>query len=421
MPSLITTYSWSCTHDLLSFLKSVSSSRGTRSLIHSFCSTTDIFIFFVQLRLPDQVKMLGTTVDVEGVPNRSGGLQRFVIAILVLTITSTSLRFWSRSLAWHDAKMRDSRLFWWDDWFALTAAVLLLIQLSFELVMIHSAGFGQHLSTLSQEQSKLLFKLLYAGTFFFFTAVSFTKFSVLFFLTRLFPPRANPQWFNYMLWTCYALNIAWLIGIIFATVFLCDLVEKNWDPSLSGTCGTEYNLYLGNSVPSAIIDLAILLLPLPKLWVLQISIRRKLGLAIIFVLGYAVIVVSIGRFIQVALTGDALKNDFTWAAIPLFFWISAEPGISVVCASLPALLPLGRKLAERYPFAHGSQSDPSKQSTGFSAFRRDAYAYDSKNSKDIHLSSRGEHSACPESGLMGYETGNRLVLPQTAMRSTYHA
>ncbi|KAI1427578.1 hypothetical protein F5Y12DRAFT_783243 [Xylaria sp. FL1777] len=332
--------------------------------------------------------MLDSTVDVEA--NRSGGLQSFIIAIIVIAVTSISLRFWSRSLAWRDPALRDNRLFWWDDWFALGAVV------TTGLVAIHHAGFGQHLSTLSQEQFKLFFKLLYAGTFFFFTAVSFTKFSVLFFLSRVFPPHVNSRWFNYSLWACYALNTAWIVGILFATVFLCDPVQKNWDPTLTGTCGTDYNLYLGNAIPDAIIDVAILLLPLPKLWVLQISVKRKFGLGIIFVLGYGVVVISIGRFIQIARTGDGINNDITWAAIPVFIWISAEPGISILCACLPALLPLGRKLAERYRLAHGSQGSLIKQDASFPASQQ--YRSNPKNSEEIHLASQDSISASPRPG-----------------------
>ncbi|TGJ82435.1 hypothetical protein E0Z10_g6318 [Xylaria hypoxylon] len=339
--------------------------------------------------------MLGAAVD--GDADRSGGLQSFIIAVIVFTVTSISLRFWSRSLAWHDPAMRDNRLFWWDDWFALGAALLLLAQVTTGLVAIHIAGFGKHLSTLSPEQFKLFFKLLYAGTFFFFTAVSFTKFSVLFFLSRVFPPHVNTRWYNYSIWACYALNTAWIVGITFAAVFLCDPVQKNWDPTLKGSCGTDYNLYLGNAIPDAIIDLAILLLPLPKLWVLHISMKKKLALAVIFILGYGVVAVSIGRFIQIAQIGDGINDDITWAAIPVFFWISAEPGISILCACLPALLPLCRKLAQRYPFTHRSRSDISKQGDSFYASRQDKYS--SKDSEEIPFSSRNGISASlkPES------------------------
>lgn len=163
----------------------------------------------------------------------------------------------------------------------------MLVQLSLETVLIQRAGFGQRLSRLSDEQRRLLFKVLYAGNFFFIAAVSSAKFSVLFFLSRLIPPHVNSRWFNGALWALYGLNAAWAIGVIFATVFFCNPVQKSWDPTLSGSCGREFDLYLGNAISSAIVDLFILILPMPKIWALQASTKRKLGLGVVLGFGYA--------------------------------------------------------------------------------------------------------------------------------------
>lgn len=113
-----------------------------------------------------------------------------------------------------------------------------------------------------------------------------TKLSVQLFLRRVFPKNNSGTWFNLGLWVAHSINLAWLIGIVFGTVFLCDPINKSWNPSMPGQCGSTSSLYIGSAVPSVTIDLIVLILPLPKLWSLHIDRSRKIGLIIVFTFGY---------------------------------------------------------------------------------------------------------------------------------------
>ncbi|KAI0113584.1 hypothetical protein GGR51DRAFT_18886 [Nemania sp. FL0031] len=282
-----------------------------------------------------------------GDENRGPALQSFSIFVAVFTVVLVTLRFWSRSLALRGPR-NQVRAFWWDDWAALASTILLLVQIAIELVMIHKAGFGRHIGTLSDDEILLYSTLQFVDDFIFDTALTVTKFSGLLFLSRVFPRRANSMWFNAALWTCYFLNTGWLIGAYFGTIFFCDPVQKGWNPFLKGTCGETLDLFLGSAIPSVIIDFFILLTPLPKVLRLHTNLKRKIGLLIVFILGYAVIIVSIGRLVNVVKIGTNLNTDPTWESPVLFFWVNAEPAISIICLCLPAMLPLGRHLAHNY-------------------------------------------------------------------------
>ncbi|OTA82973.1 hypothetical protein M434DRAFT_400821 [Hypoxylon sp. CO27-5] len=277
-----------------------------------------------------------------------GGLQAFVIVMIIVTVVFLALRFWSRSLTPHSARATFHR-FWWDDWVALAAGAVLLAQLAIELVMIQDAGFGRHMNTLTSYERELFFKLLYVGDFVYDTALFLTKLSGLLFFTRLFPRHANPKFFNISLRITYALNASWLVGAYFGTIFLCDPVEAGWNPWLpGGKCGKTTTLFLGSAIPSVVIDLFILLLPLPQIWGLRISRGKKAGLFVVFILGYCVIVLSLGRLITVLTSGEGFNTDTTYVAIRTFYWVSAESPITIVCISLPAMLPLGNHIRHRY-------------------------------------------------------------------------
>ncbi|KAI1411805.1 hypothetical protein F5Y13DRAFT_200474 [Hypoxylon sp. FL1857] len=276
------------------------------------------------------------------------GLRGFVIVMIIVTVVFIALRFWSRSLTPYAARATFHR-FWWDDWAALAAGVVLLVQLAIELAMIEDAGFGRHMNTLTSYERELFFKLLYVGDFVYDTALYLTKLSGLLFFTRLFPQHANPQFFNIALWTTYGLNTLWLIGAYFGTIFLCNPVEAGWNPWLpGGKCGKTTTLFLGSAIPSVVIDLIILLLPLPQIWGLRITRGKKAGLFVVFILGYCVIVLSLGRLITVLTSGEGFNTDTTYVAIRTFYWVSAESPITIVCISLPAMLPLGNHIRNRY-------------------------------------------------------------------------
>lgn len=133
----------------------------------------------------------------------------------------------------------------------------------------------------------MIVKVIFAIYLNYDTALFITKASALLFLDRLFPDYTNALWFNLVRYVAHALNIAWFLGIVFGTFFMCDPVAKNWDLAITyGKYGSTTSLFIGSAVPSVAIDLIILILPLPKIWGLQTSNGRKLGISIMFFFGY---------------------------------------------------------------------------------------------------------------------------------------
>lgn len=82
------------------------------------------------------------------------------------------------------------------------------------------------------------------------------------------------------------LNVAWLVGMILGTAFNCNPVARNWDTSLPGNCGPTSSIWIASVVPSVFIDLLVLILPIPRIWAIKTSRSRKVGLSVVFVLGY---------------------------------------------------------------------------------------------------------------------------------------
>ena len=145
-------------------------------------------------------------------------------------------------------------------------------------------GFGRRGSSIpigyELEQLKVLFGLY----FIYHLSLTLPKISVLLFYARALGTKVKT--FKYALWVTHCLVIGWFFAMGFFTIFLCDPVEKQWRPSLPGGCHSITELWLACTISSVVIDLILLLLPLPILWQLQMKRSRKMLLMAVFACGY---------------------------------------------------------------------------------------------------------------------------------------
>ena len=75
-------------------------------------------------------------------------------------------------------------------------------------------------------------------------------------------------------------------------------MNKYWDgEAVEGYCRSADALYIGSAVPSVVIDFFVLLLPLPIIARLNMKNSRKAMITGLFVCGYLVIAISLGRLI----------------------------------------------------------------------------------------------------------------------------
>lgn len=83
----------------------------------------------------------------------------------------------------------------------------------------------------------------------------------------------------------------------FIKLFRCNPIRKTWLPTIDGKCilVTEYNILYSDCIISIITNLGILLIPLPMVWALQTSLRRKMRVFSVFA-GGIVYVQSVGPY-----------------------------------------------------------------------------------------------------------------------------
>ncbi|RGP69397.1 hypothetical protein FLONG3_7793 [Fusarium longipes] len=128
-----------------------------------------------------------------------------------------------------------------------------------------------------------------------------------------------------------------------------------WDPRIKGKCFQHQTLmWYINGILHIFIDLAIIVMPLPIVWKLQLPLSQKLLLSGIFGLGFFTIAISIFR-----LQWLTPQRDITWWNVTAASWSLAELVSAIACSCLPTFKPLVSK-AKRFAPSHGTRSGTSR-------------------------------------------------------------
>lgn len=111
--------------------------------------------------------------------------------------------------------------------------------------------------------------------------VTCVKLSILCFYRRIFTTPAFRLASSVML----GLSVAWFIAIEIASICTCIPIDHFWDLAKPGKCINYNNFFLSYSIIEIVIDLIILVMPLPSIWSLQLSRRNKWVVTAIFSVG----------------------------------------------------------------------------------------------------------------------------------------
>jgi hypothetical protein len=153
------------------------------------------------------------------------------------------------------------------------------------ILMIHF-GLGQHVWNVPSPNRIPLMKTLLAAQIIYPTAIGVCRMSALLFCSRVFRTRMSPTWFKHGIIIAHSFNMAWIIAVTVDKFFMCRPFAKSWDSRIPGNCSSVISYWLGSAISSVVIDLIVLVLPLPIIWKLSLSQGRKAALSTVFVCGY---------------------------------------------------------------------------------------------------------------------------------------
>jgi hypothetical protein len=177
-------------------------------------------------------------------------------------------------------------------------------------------------------------KLVIANNDLWALTVNITKASILMQYLRIFSTSITRV-------SCYILLVALLPATLWATLggpLLCDPVKKLWKPETLGHCLSAQVYWISVAGIDIGLDFLVLLLPLPAISTLHIARKQKLSILLLFLFGFFVCGVSVGRVASVLLA--ASQGQYTQSGYWAVTWSVVEANVGIICASLLALRPL---------------------------------------------------------------------------------
>ncbi|KAI0599760.1 hypothetical protein F4775DRAFT_108949 [Biscogniauxia sp. FL1348] len=261
------------------------------------------------------------------IPGYADNLQPWSIAVSVSVTVLALLSVGLRVLA----RREKGQALWWDDYMIIFSMAWNLLTLGFVFAML-AEGMGIHVESVPMENIIQMAKYLVVAEILYVFNLVWTKISILLMFYRIFR-------FSYIKKAAYVIGtfvILWVICITFLFIFICVPVEKLWYPELPGHCINQVGTWIANAASTILSDMAILLLPIPRIWQLQLRTSDKLALSCAFGLGFFVVFASAYRF-TVLFSYSALDPSYTLA--PTVGWTVIEMSAGITSACLPTLVP----------------------------------------------------------------------------------
>ncbi|KAK6077455.1 CFEM domain-containing protein [Seiridium cupressi] len=212
--------------------------------------------------------------------------------------------------------------------------------------------------------------LFYVAEFAYVIETTVTKFSILLLYLRIFPHQGLRKQIYCLMAVITMITVAFIISLFnYCKPF--PYTWWRWDNQQHGKCddiNAQTFIHAGLNI---VLDLVILFIPIPHILKLGLSTKKKVGIILIFIVGLFVTICSIVR----------LKYLVNWAFDPnptmnysnLAVWSFIELDVSVICACMPGMAALLRRLKQHsveymrsksgYLSSHGVDGTPDPHQT----------------------------------------------------------
>lgn len=84
-----------------------------------------------------------------------------------------------------------------------------------------------------------------------------------------------------------AFSATFCVITVIVNIFTCIPIHRYWHTKIHGYCGvSQYGWWMSQSILNTVSDIMILALPAPLVLNLKMPVRQKVGLAVVFGLGF---------------------------------------------------------------------------------------------------------------------------------------
>ncbi|KAI0388082.1 hypothetical protein F5Y04DRAFT_286980 [Hypomontagnella monticulosa] len=275
----------------------------------------------------DQLATKKFSAESCGVVGEDRGSLIRIIAITfgALGLVAFILRCAARLIGPHD---------WGHDDSVMCVVMCLEIAFTCISVPISQKGLGKDMWFVPHDDITEILRLYFYDELIYITSLALTKVSILFFYLKVFPKRSFRL-------CCYALiimNLVYAATYDFLLIFQCDPIPgawKFWDGEFEAKCISINVLAWSAAAINIALDVAVIVLPLPELFKLSLSLRKRLQIIAMFAVGFFITIVSIVRLYSLIRFGTT--QNLTQDYVEVGYWSTIEVPVGIICACMPAV------------------------------------------------------------------------------------
>ena len=101
----------------------------------------------------------------------------------------------------------------------------------------------------------------------------------------MFVPRGTRNTFWWLCHGLIAVQLSFMIAAVLLLCLTCRPYESKWDFTIPGKCINKYAIDLSSAAVQLASDVAILFLTQKVIWGLHLSMKKKIGVSVVFSLG----------------------------------------------------------------------------------------------------------------------------------------
>ncbi|KIW04229.1 uncharacterized protein PV09_04535 [Verruconis gallopava] len=225
----------------------------------------------------------------------------------------------------------------WDDVFIVLAFISVCGMTTCTVVAYKHYGWDRHIwDTPFDKFSKALYlawwtKIVYS------TAACFTRLSLLCFYYRV-TQESTKNGFRLCIYASTVISILCGVTLVSLTIFQCRPIRAFWTfpPLENQKCLDDGKLTLGGGITNTVVDLMVIILPIPLILGLELTPRQRVGAIVLVSLG---LVVCVAGAVRAYYSWYALiaTYDDTWNGFGIYIAATIELDLGVICACAPAV------------------------------------------------------------------------------------
>ena len=203
-------------------------------------------------------------------------------------------------------------------------------------------GVGCHINVVPPDRLTNLYTIFQLETVTYLLSIPLAKLSILSLCYRLF---RSDIWFRRTCYILFAIIAGYGFASLLTALFRCHPVGAAWSSPAKGSasCLSIVKLQVAVGWINIATDVALMVLPMPVLWRLNMPWQKKAGVAVLFATGAAVVAMSVARQLVLYKSLNGLDKDITWSAVLTHILFTLELNIAIICGCLPTMQPLFRR------------------------------------------------------------------------------